>query len=97
MQLSQSYIGDGDKMPDPSEIGAGMGQRDFVPTERLGTVTPKPGRCHVKVTCQHCGNLLGHFRIEGDLHFIPLEVEPCQECLTGAYINQQVRRLGDED
>lgn len=84
-------------MPDPSEIGAGMG--DFIPAEKPDLTGSERGFhvYHVKVTCAWCGNKTAHVRVSvrDGSYFIGISVEPCQECLTGMVINQQIKEIED--
>lgn len=86
-------------MPNTCEIGVGgMRPGDFIPADKPEIPDmPRPSTCHIKITCKWCGNLIGHFRVEGDLHYIGVELEPCRECLTGMSLNQQITQIGDED
>ena len=89
-------------MPDTGEIGVGMGGMktgDFIPAEKPDVPQVNDGVrvLHIKITCQHCGTLLGHFRVEGNATYIPLQVEPCPECMAGIFLNQQLTLIKEED
>ena len=40
---------------------------------------------HVKIYCNACGSTISHMTLPNDRNFHRIDIDPCEECLQGAY------------